>query len=70
MAKKKDDGIPRELLDQLSDMEEEAFRSLIEGKLAADESFRILTELMARSRRELIDNEREARVLSGSRQPG
>jgi TRAP-type uncharacterized transport system substrate-binding protein len=57
----------RELLDQLSEMEEEAFRSLIEGKLAADESFRILTELLARSRRELIDSERESRSSAGSR---
>lgn len=70
LRKQADKDNYRELLDQLSDMEEEAFRSLIEGKLAADESFRILTELMARSRRELIENEREDRVVSGSGQPG
>lgn len=38
---------------ELADLESEAFDSLIKEKLAADESFRIFTDLMARTRRQL-----------------
>ncbi|MEP5765842.1 MAG: TAXI family TRAP transporter solute-binding subunit [Halieaceae bacterium] len=41
------------LLQELRSLEEEAFSSLIDEKLAANESFRIFTDLMGRTRREL-----------------
>ena len=41
------------LREELAALESEAFDSLIREKLAADESFRIFTDLMARSRRQL-----------------
>jgi TRAP-type uncharacterized transport system substrate-binding protein len=44
---------PAVLLQHLSEIEREAFESLISEKLAADESFRIFTDLMARTRVEL-----------------
>jgi hypothetical protein len=47
-----------ELIEELNQLEEEAFQSLVNGKLAADESFRIFTELLSRSRQELFENAR------------
>ena len=44
-----------ELLDQLNDLEKEAFQSLIEEKLAANESFRIFTDLLLRVRADLAE---------------
>jgi hypothetical protein len=41
------------LLRELTDLENEAFHSLIAERLAADESFRIFTDLLARARKEL-----------------
>ncbi len=45
-----------DLIDKLDALEEEAITSLIEGKLAANESFRIFTELLTRTRSELMAN--------------
>ncbi len=42
-----------ELIEALNQLEEEAFQSLINDKLAADESFRIFIELLSRSKQEL-----------------
>ena len=44
---------PSPLLQELSELEREAFSLLIEEKLAADESFRIFTDLLSRARDEL-----------------
>ena len=38
------------LLDELTALEHEAFQALIQERLAADESFRIFTDLLARTR--------------------
>ncbi len=46
-------GDHTELLEQLDALEQEAFRSLIAEKLAANESFRIFTDLLLRVRSEL-----------------
>ncbi len=43
-----------EQLVQLKDLEQEAFKSLIEEKLAANESFRIFTDLLLRVRTDLL----------------
>lgn len=44
---------PAALLDELSNLEREAFSSLIDERLAANESFRIFTDLLYRVRTEL-----------------
>jgi hypothetical protein len=46
---------PERLLEELIALENEAFESLIAERLAANESFRIFTDLMTRTRAELID---------------
>ncbi len=43
-----------ELLTQLSALEQEAFKSLIDEKLSANESFRIFTDLLSRVRTDLL----------------
>ena len=47
------DNPPGERLEALNDIEREAFESLIREKLAANESFRIFTDLLARTRSEI-----------------
>ena len=44
---------PEALLEELAGLEKEAFESLIAEKLAANESFRIFTDLMVRTRADL-----------------
>jgi hypothetical protein len=51
-------GNCRELKKQLFDLEEEAFASLINEKLAANESFRIFTDLLARIHSEIERTEK------------
>ena len=53
LRKRADGDDPRALLAELDELEEEAFRLLVEDKLAADESFGIFTELVSRLRLEL-----------------
>lgn len=45
-----------QLLGELDDLEREAFESLVKEKLAANESFRIFTDLMARLRTDLSES--------------
>jgi TRAP-type uncharacterized transport system substrate-binding protein len=47
-------GNTEELLAQLSALEQEAFKSLIDEKLSANESFRIFTDLLLRVRTDLL----------------
>lgn len=55
VIRKRADGLNEvQLMNELNELEEEAFRSLLDDKLAADESFRIFTELIARVEQELI----------------
>jgi TRAP-type uncharacterized transport system substrate-binding protein len=53
IADQKHEASCEQLLQQLDALEREAFNSLIKEKLAANESFRIFTDLMARTRAEL-----------------
>ncbi len=50
---RQDEQVPRELLEELEKMEREAFTALIDERLAADDSFRIFTELAQGLRRDL-----------------
>ena len=47
------DESPSALLEELTGLEREAFAALIAERLAANESFRIFTDLLTRVRREL-----------------
>ncbi len=53
---------PGALREEVAALEAEAFSSLIKEKLAADESFRIFTDLVARTRKQL---DRDAAVQTG-----
>ncbi len=44
----------QQILPKLSALEQEAFKSLIEEKLSANESFRIFTDLLLRVRTDLL----------------
>lgn len=51
---RKNDSPADELLNELDQLEKEAFSSLVQEKLAADESFRIFTELLRTSRTDIL----------------
>ncbi len=53
LHKQADGSNEAELIETLNALEEEAFQSLTNDKLAADESFRIFTDLLTRARQEL-----------------
>ena len=49
----------KERLNALNDIEREAFESLIKEKLSANESFRIFTDLLARSKQEIRNEQKQ-----------
>ena len=54
VRERKGDCAAEELLNELDELEKEAFSSLVKEKLAADESFRIFIELLRTSRADIL----------------